>query len=53
MVICHGLLYCTNEEYFEPKVHRDSAIASAANPYPDPHPNLRHWNRDTDAVINF
>ncbi|KAJ2078153.1 hypothetical protein H4R24_004679 [Coemansia sp. RSA 988] len=52
-VICHGLLYCTNEECFEPKVRREPAIASAADPYPDPHPNLRHWNRDTAAVLNF
>ncbi|KAJ2081396.1 mannosyltransferase [Coemansia sp. RSA 988] len=38
---------------FEPKVRREPAIASPADPYPDPHPNLRHWNRDTAAVLNF
>ncbi|KAJ2078061.1 hypothetical protein H4R24_004741 [Coemansia sp. RSA 988] len=44
-VTCHGLLYCMNEECFEPKVRRDPAIAFVA----DPHPNPRHQNRDTAA----
>ncbi|KAJ2083025.1 hypothetical protein H4R24_001141 [Coemansia sp. RSA 988] len=38
---------------FEPKVRYDPDIASATDLYPDPHPNLRHSNRDTAAVLNF
>ncbi|KAJ2076794.1 hypothetical protein H4R24_005501 [Coemansia sp. RSA 988] len=34
-------------------MRRRPAIASAADPYPDSYPNLRHWNRDTAAVLNF
>ncbi|KAJ2084418.1 hypothetical protein H4R24_000048 [Coemansia sp. RSA 988] len=37
----------------QPMVCREPAIASAADPYPDPHPNLRQWNRETAAVLNF
>ncbi|KAJ2082892.1 hypothetical protein H4R24_001222 [Coemansia sp. RSA 988] len=36
-----------------PKVRREPAIASLADPYPDSYPNLRYWNRDTAAVLNF
>ncbi|KAJ2801912.1 hypothetical protein H4R20_003493, partial [Coemansia guatemalensis] len=52
-VTCHGLLYCTNEDCLEPKLRRDPVPSSSADPYPDPYPNLRHWNRDTAAVLNF
>ncbi|KAJ2806498.1 hypothetical protein H4R20_001665 [Coemansia guatemalensis] len=52
-VTCHGLLYCTNEDCLEPELHRDLASSSSTDPFPDPHPNLRHWNRDTAAVLDF
>ncbi|KAJ2082979.1 hypothetical protein H4R24_001173 [Coemansia sp. RSA 988] len=52
-VICHGLLYCANEECFKPKIRRDPAIVSAADPCPDPHPKVKHWNRDAAAALHF
>ncbi|KAJ2795092.1 hypothetical protein H4R20_005996 [Coemansia guatemalensis] len=51
-VTCHGLLYCTNEDCLEPELHRDP-VSSSTDPFPDLYPNLRHWNCDTAAVLNF
>ncbi|KAJ2798122.1 hypothetical protein H4R20_004935, partial [Coemansia guatemalensis] len=48
-VTCHGLLYCTNKDCLEPELRCDPFSTSSADPYP----NLRHWNRDTAAVLNF
>ncbi|KAJ2805023.1 hypothetical protein H4R20_002262 [Coemansia guatemalensis] len=52
IVICHGLLYCTNEDCLEPELRRDP-VPSSTDPFPDPYPNLRHWNCDTATVLNF
>ncbi|KAJ2806829.1 hypothetical protein H4R20_001535 [Coemansia guatemalensis] len=41
-----------NEDCLEPELCRDPA-PSSADPFPNPYPNLRHWNHDTAAVLNF
>ncbi|KAJ2794354.1 hypothetical protein H4R20_006256, partial [Coemansia guatemalensis] len=47
-VTCHGLLYCTNKDCLEPELRCNPAPSSAG-----PHLNLRHWNRNTAAVLNI
>ncbi|KAJ2806041.1 hypothetical protein H4R20_001845 [Coemansia guatemalensis] len=52
-VICHGILYCTNKGCLEPELRRNPVSSSSTDPFPDPYSVLRHWNRDTAAVLNF